>query len=261
MNLESVKLTDLVHSYPFTNCVQRRTKRKEGIKMKKQIALLAAVLVAAAGMAYAATSIQGTAHDLSGTYAGANANLGSTEICIYCHTPHNPVSAVPLWNRINPSGSAFKLYNASPTLTTAAKGASFADNSVSLFCMSCHDGVTALGNIKNPGKDAVMNRTAIIRSSQGDNLTRDLTNSHPVGFNYSLAASQDQGALNTLTVAAGKLGVSAGGSYPFFNGADGLSKGENIECASCHKVHNDEYGKFLRQSNAGSALCLACHNK
>ena len=37
---------------------------------------------------------------------------------------------------------------------------------------------------------------------------------------------------------------------------------DQLECASCHDVHNS-YGqpKLLVKSNAGSALCLTCHIK
>lgn len=34
-----------------------------------------------------------------------------------------------------------------------------------------------------------------------------------------------------------------------------------VECASCHDPHNTTNGTFLRRTNAGSGLCLTCHNK
>jgi hypothetical protein len=41
--------------------------------------------------------------------------------------------------------------------------------------------------------------------------------------------------------------------------------GPSVECASCHDPHVEAGGvagaTFLRVSNAGSAVCLACHNK
>jgi predicted CXXCH cytochrome family protein len=229
-----------------------------GGSMKKQIVLLAAVIAAAATVAFAGTSIVGTAHDLSATGANsASYALGADEICIYCHTPHNPVQAIPLWNRNNPSASLFSLYKTSPTLTSATKGSSFSANSISLFCMSCHDGVTALGNISKPSGNT-MNGTKVIEAGRGDKLGQNLTNSHPVGFNYASAASADS-TLWPIASAKVNLGTTTGGSEPFFN--DGLTFGSMMECASCHKVHNDEYGKFLRQTNAKSALCLDCHNK
>jgi len=222
--------------------------------MKKQIVLLAAAALAtAATMAFGASgSIVGTAHDLS---QGSNSK-GADEICIYCHTPHNPVQAIPLWNRVNPSGALFSLYKTSPTLTSSTKNASFSDTSVSLFCMSCHDGVTALGAIKNSMNHSMT--SGVISNTRGDRLGQNLTNSHPVGFDYNLAASADT-TLFPIGSAASNLGSTTGGSYPFFN--SDLTTGSMMECASCHKVHNDEYGKFLRKDNTGSNLCIACHNK
>jgi predicted CXXCH cytochrome family protein len=226
--------------------------------MKKQIVLLAAVaLAAAATSAFGLGSIVSTPHNLAGGYGLPAASQGADEICIYCHTPHNPVQAIPLWNRNNPSGAGFTLYKTSPTLTDATKAAKFEDTSVSLFCMSCHDGVTKLGNIKN-SMTHDMSASVVISASNGDRLGTNLSNSHPVGFNYVTAQGSDA-TLHPIDSAANSLGTVTGGSYPFFNSS--LGQGQMMECASCHKVHDNEFGKFLRKDNAGSALCLACHKK
>ena len=50
--------------------------------------------------------------------------------------------------------------------------------------------------------------------------------------------------LYTRSVAA----IDAGANQPF------------VECASCHDPHTEE-ATFLRVSNTGSAVCLACHTK
>jgi predicted CXXCH cytochrome family protein len=34
-----------------------------------------------------------------------------------------------------------------------------------------------------------------------------------------------------------------------------------MECSTCHNVHDKAIEPFLRMSNAGSAMCLRCHNK
>ncbi|MBT0665182.1 cytochrome C [Geobacter pelophilus] len=231
--------------------------------MKKHIIVLAAAALAAgATAAYGLGSIVGTAHDLSG--AGVNSSrysLGADEICIYCHTPHNPVQAIPLWNRNNPSGAGFTLYKTSPTLTAATQASAFADSSVSLFCMSCHDGVTKLGNIKNSMGHTMTTNNVAISPDRGDQLGVNLSASHPVGFDYDTAQSTDA-TLHPRAAAAVSLGTVSGGSYPFFNsGLTGGTSGTMMECASCHKVHDDEFGKFLRRDNKNSALCLACHKK
>ncbi|GAM09483.1 doubled CXXCH motif protein [Geobacter sp. OR-1] len=230
--------------------------------MKRLIALLAAVSLIAAATYAISGSIVGTPHDFSGGYGGTD--LGSDQICVYCHTPHNPVKAVPLWNRINQSHYVFEFYKTSATLTTATKASGFNSGSVSLFCMNCHDGQTALGSIKNPGVDSnnntiVMDTSTVIRSTYGDILTTDLTNSHPVGFNYASAASQDATLAAKATVES-KLKTANVGGVIFFND-DANNTGDMMECASCHKVHDNEYTKFLRISNVGSNLCFACHIK
>lgn len=79
----------------------------------------------------------------------------TTEICVFCHTPHHTNTAygvIPLWNRgvQNPfSYSAYGTTLAGTNITTVG--------STTLACLSCHDGITSFDNIVNaPGKDGVV---------------------------------------------------------------------------------------------------------
>ncbi|KAF0218766.1 MAG: hypothetical protein FD174_2549 [Geobacteraceae bacterium] len=233
----------------------------------KKIALLTAALVMTSTMAFAAAdTIVGSAHDLKGTYGGIN--QGSTELCVYCHTPHNAVKDIPLWNRKNPTATDFQLYKSSITLTDEAKLAAFGTDSVSLFCMSCHDGVTKLGAfINDPALANGTTHTAsgsALAATNYANLGTNLKNDHPVGFSYAVAVGQDSlsgtGGLRTITEVKTRFGISNSGAYaPFFAGN---GKTDTMECASCHKVHMPgTSGNFLRIENTGSNLCLACHAK
>lgn len=225
--------------------------------MKK--VLLTAALVAIASTA-SALSIVNTKHDLSTTStatftAPLTKSATTNQICIFCHTPHNPTQPVPLWNRTNPDATGWTMYN-SPTISTTAKAklatGNFDADSISLFCMSCHDGVTTMGAFSNHA-DLGADATGVIPGTSKANIGdtgKDLSNDHPVGFNYNTAATEDTG-LHTLTDAQTALGGSA-----FFG-----SSGQMIECASCHKVHDNAAPPFLRKTNAASALCLACHDK
>lgn len=222
-------------------------------------ALLTAALVAIASTA-SALSIVGTKHDLSTTStatftAPLTKSATTNQICIFCHTPHNPTQNVPLWNRTNPDATGWQMYN-SPTISTTAKAklatGNFDADSISLFCMSCHDGVTTMGAFSNHA-DLGADATGVIPGTSNANIGdagKDLRNDHPVGFNYNTAATEDTG-LHTLADAQTALGGSA-----FFG-----STGQMIECASCHKVHDNAAAPFLRKTNAASALCLACHDK
>lgn len=218
----------------------------------KRTALLTAVLVVLATAASAA-SIKNSKHDLSTGSSATIKSASTTEICVFCHTPHNPAQDVPLWNRTNPAAAGWTMY-ASPTIsataTTKLATGTFDADSISLFCMSCHDGVTALGamhNVPVTGADAL----PVLAGGNSANLGTDLSNDHPVGFNYNTAATEDPTGLVAKATANTALGGNA-----FFG-----TTGNNIECASCHKVHDPANAPFLRIANTGSALCLACHSK
>lgn len=234
--------------------------------MKKLVFAVAAVLAAAAVSYAASGTISGSAHDLTGTTY--NPTGDTDQICVFCHTPHNAERNVPLWNRVNPTAQT--LYN-SPTLSTIAQSASFKMDSISAFCMSCHDGVTKVGAIKNLPKDiaGVDDTYPDFGNTLGTNYAaigndgQSLKNDHPIGFSYAIAQTQDNyesgtGGLHTISEVKTAFGEK--GSYqPFYVSSNGS---DQMECASCHAVHQPGDSKnFLRIENGGSALCLACHNK
>lgn len=258
----------------------------------KKIVLMTAAVVALSSAAFASSpngpftnkgviGITNTKHDLATTQS-----LGTTQKCIFCHTPHNAVLNVPLWNRLA-APTTFAFYN-SPTLTATAQSASITVNSISGLCMSCHDGVSGLGNIKNTTTGAALtgDATALtntVNAALGtimagtDNKTRtgagtDLTNDHPVGFDYEQAVAQDTqyGVEGTNAAFSGlhTLADAKAAKVTFYKrlaggatGAGDTGEGTILECASCHKVHDDRIAPFLRVSNDTSQLCLACHIK
>lgn len=181
--------------------------------------------------------IAGTAHDFSG-----DAWNTTTEICIVCHTPHNAdvsVSDAPLWNHQTTS-TVFTLYSSGTMNAVAGQpGAS------SLLCLSCHDGTIALENFSGMATGTnYMTGPALVGN--------DLSNDHPISITYDAAlATADGGLFNPATQNSGLGGTIA---------ADMLISNQ-LQCASCHDVHGTAFGSLLRMSNAGSALCLTCHNK
>jgi predicted CXXCH cytochrome family protein len=117
------------------------------------IAKLAGGLVMAAASSVALASVINTPHNLSSTntsggmhVSGAN---GTTEICIFCHTPHGGNQSVnaPIWNRTVSSTSIYTRFSSLGRITFDAKEAPV--GSVSIACLSCHDGTQA--------RDAVIN--------------------------------------------------------------------------------------------------------
>jgi predicted CXXCH cytochrome family protein len=174
-----------------------------GAGSRRRIASVAAGLAIAVvgGMtgitasAQTATGIAATKHNLGSTGTGVNKFSGTAEICVFCHTPHgaDTTAAVPLWNRTL-TGTTYTTYDSLGTSTLDGKVA--AVGSVSIACLSCHDGTQAMNTVINaPGSGAAgdaawragawsgANQTAGKITSIA-NLGTDLTNDHPVGIQY-----------------------------------------------------------------------------
>jgi predicted CXXCH cytochrome family protein len=201
--------------------------------------VVAAALIALPTIAFA--QISGTAHDLSG---GA---LSGGEICNVCHTPHNAddtVSDAPLWDHEVTATASFTLY--SSTTMDATPGQ---PSGVSKLCLSCHDGTVAVDAF---GGAAGTTLIGAIGTGGGDFGT-DLSNDHPISFAYNNALYSADGELNDPDNDLSGLGGTIA--------ADMLFSGD-MECASCHDVHNSENNTaLLLIDNVGSALCLTCHDK
>ena len=195
--------------------------------MKKILAALAVAALASTASALA------PAHDLtvavaSGGYGGTNGS------CQYCHAPHLWASdatltgVAPLWNRAAPT-STF-----SPYTSTTLRG-SIVVGPNSLTCLTCHDGITALGTLLNGSlaTDPILNSVIAARV-----VGTDLSDDHPVGVGLIVQA----GAYKAPSIA--KLYTTGG---------------ENrVECASCHEPHAT-VTSLLRGPRA--ALCADCHEK
>lgn len=195
--------------------------------------LAAATLLLALTLPVSA-QIAGTAHDFSGR------GWGTDQACVFCHTPHNGTTGLsaPLWNHALSAVASYQLYTStvSPTLNAVTGQPA----GVSKLCLSCHDGTVAV--------DSFGARAGTTFVTGPANLGSDLSQDHPISFTYDAAlASADPGLKPPASAAQVVAGV------PLFAG--------KLECASCHDVHSNANAPFLRVSNAGSNLCLQCHNK
>lgn len=216
----------------------------------------ALLFAAAAPAAMAAVgTIVGSKHDFTaggGTYKGTNNS--NDQVCIYCHAPHNNKSAsgTLLWNRAL-STAVFTAYS-SPTMngTPAA-----AVGPISKVCLSCHDGTIAVDSY------GTFTGSVPISGTSTAKIGPDLSNDHPISFAYNTALATSDGALkdpSTTNVTIGTGGTNTGTI------AAKLLFSDQMECASCHDVHNTSArtaveSKLVVVTTAGSALCRSCHNK
>src|SRR3990172_4377052 len=229
--------------------------------------------------------IRNTKHNLSSIPpAGIERNIyteQTTEICIFCHTPHGAsVEAAstlraPLWNRNLSTAryilydqiwsTSFEAYEVNPPKPNAPTG-------YSRLCLSCHDGTIALGSVVNPpgsglfspsldmiyptgqspvGGAGTMPVGAGVTTGDTRVIGTNLQNDHPVSFVYDSALTArdeelvDPGpALVPPARVSDTTPISPTRRYP---GAD-LNRFDSVQCTSCHNPHAATYPKFLRAS-------------
>ena len=199
--------------------------------------LVFGVLVLTSSMAFG-QNIQGSAHDFS-----TDSWNTSGQTCIVCHTPHNAdatVTNAPLWNH-ETTTATFTTYNSATMEATTGQP----DASAKL-CLSCHDGTIAVDNFgTQSGGSHYLIGGALIGTNLGDD--------HPISFTYNSSLASSDGGLHDPSTTNSGLGGTI---------AEDMLIGGKMQCASCHDVHNGSgVAKLLRKSNAGSALCLTCHDK
>lgn len=147
----------------------------------------------------AATGIAATKHNLSSSGTGPNHTTGTDQICVFCHTPHgsDTSAAVPLWNKKLPAAGGYAVYNSVAASATSTIDGTIATNvgSVSLACLSCHDGTQAMDNALNKPGSGGYNATGsqiggtwtgadTMAGTPIPVLGTDLKNDHPIGIQY-----------------------------------------------------------------------------
>lgn len=188
----------------------------------------------------------------------------SNQVCVFCHTPHGSSGEGPLWNRMASSVTFFKHYS-SPSLAIddpAVKGISEygQPNGSSRLCLSCHDGVTALGALFSSPEPAFLPQMHFLdvkKGESGPNIHlpyQTYSSHHPVSFKY------DINVRSILT--------NAPYNRPYwFSPANGvkLDRYERMQCTTCHDPHQDKSDVpdpttpfWTGQTYA--EVCKSCHN-
>jgi hypothetical protein len=210
--------------------------------------------------------------------------------CTFCHTPHRAIQTRLLWNH--------KLSTQTYTWDTAATVGGTPMPTIdqnwtgpSKFCLSCHDGTVAIGDIAwfnkvaNPAMDNTKHDTDDYLITY--DLTGSMRGNHPVAFPYPYFNSVGS-TYNGVTTGANvvkkdfsldptqygiRLFTDPGAGGTVVAGPTAAKTG--IECTSCHGVHNEQgivwdirllRGKISGNltADAGSHdtyICLKCHTR
>ena len=198
--------------------------------MIKQLAGLMAVF----GLFIAGTAsaqILGSVHDFT-TELSPN-----TDLCAFCHTPHDSditVSEAPLWDHELTTAT----YTPYDTVTMdATMSGDSTTYGISRLCLSCHDGTVA------------------VDSYGGVTGTNLISGNWPgVGVNYVAGDLSAEHPISVPTTDPDVRDTPLNAGTQLFGG--------QVECASCHDVHDQTgLGSLLTVTNAASELCLSCHIK
>ena len=278
-----------------------RLERMGGWVAAAGFAVFAAMV---ADNALAATSIAASKHNLGTTGTGSvRVTTGTDEVCVFCHTPHggDTAKSAPLWNRGVNAPASYTLYDGlwgDRPSTFDGETATGGVGSISLLCLSCHDGATALDMLINAPGSGGYNATGASAGYTWQNVVStnlmdpariatigtDLKNDHPISVPYcggmksggapvptTIANCKDQD-FNAPATGSGLYWIETGTAngtrektdLPLYVRAfGGTTAGPwpAVECGSCHDPHNADTPTFLRIANTQSQVCLSCHVK
>lgn len=249
--------------------------------------------------AAANAGVVGSKHDFT-TGGSAQATTGVTdEVCVFCHTPHGSAQGapVPLWNKVLSTGTYIRY---SSLLLPSFDSTEAPVGSVSLACLSCHDGTQAMdvvlnapgsGNYDPAGQEVDTGAIGSMVGTPVPTLGSDLSNDHPISMQYGGGGATDGDPDGAFTgtlgdpdfVAPIKATInlnpvwwvdSVVGNANTREKTDMLLYGRDdlgavqpfVECGSCHDPHNSSTQgtgsvAFLRVANSASQVCTACHVK
>jgi predicted CXXCH cytochrome family protein len=187
-----------------------------------------------------ADSIVNSKHNLSANGPGIIKAATEQNLCVFCHTVHHANGQTPLWNH-QMSGVTNYITYTSGTL----KAVVGQPDGSSRLCLSCHDGTVALGMVSSRTNSIAMQNGTTTMPTGLNNLGTDLSGDHPISFKYDANLNKLDTQLQDPATLTGKVKLDHNGE---------------VQCASCHDPHNDQFGNFLVVDNTGSALCLTCHS-
>jgi predicted CXXCH cytochrome family protein len=179
---------------------------------------------------------------------------------VFCHTPHRSSGTGPLWNRKASAVSFFKHYSSSTLAIDNIPASQYGQpNGSSRLCLSCHDGVTALGAVFTTAGSFTVTPIDFTNSkgSTGPNVSigyETYSSHHPVSFKY------DGVVINILHNPP--YNKTEYQYIPTSNNVK-LDSQQRMQCTTCHDPHqskSDEPGTPFWAAKTYNEVCWTCHN-
>lgn len=212
--------------------------------------LVVAALLGTGAAAAQQSGVAATRHNLSVSGPGEIKSQQETQVCKFCHIPHNAVGPRPLWGH---ALSAVQQYQV-PEMrdTRGARVPAPQPDGSSRLCLSCHDGTVALGDV---GRARIpMAGADRLGPGQRGFLGTDLSGSHPISFvvpDGIPGESRVDMGLKPLGViqSSGRVRLDAEGK---------------MQCTTCHDPHSDAFYQAGRVphfwvDSTLEGVCLTCH--
>jgi hypothetical protein len=212
----------------------------------------------------ALAGIRDTKHNLSISGPGDVKAVEETQICIFCHTPHNSSPVQPLWNHEVTAVVTYINYW-SPTLQSYASEAEAPPiDGFSRLCLSCHDGTVAIGSVVSGFEEIFMVTVPGIIDESGKlvggpgYLGTDLSGGHPVSIVFDAALANKR---NSADPPLSRL------NWPINDPDVKLYQTQGrhgVQCTSCHDPHINKaaggWPPFWHKSTHDE-VCIVCHQK
>ncbi len=203
--------------------------------------------------ARAQTGIASTLHNLSVTGPGEVKSLTESQICRFCHIPHNAEVPRALWGR---SFSTAEYETAQIAGARGARVPAPQPDGSSRLCLSCHDGTIALGELAGRGKSVDMAGTQRLAPGHKGFIGTDLSGNHPISF---VVAEGDPSA----TELGSDMGLKPLSLIRESRDVRLDDEGK-MQCTTCHDPHQDRYyqegqvPRFWVRPTVGE-VCQTCH--
>lgn len=244
------------HTRPvMTSHGQRRRCPRSGPRGGPPTSLLSFLLLSLLGPPVGAQheSVVATVHNLSVSGPGELRSLTETQVCKFCHIPHNAVVPQPLW------GHALSRASYDVPRIRSREGGRIPvpqPDGSSRLCLSCHDGTVALGDVAGEPRPLLMAGAQRLSPGHRGFLGTDLSGSHPVSFvvpdgDFTSPGEERDMGLKPLAAITADRQVR-------------LDAGGKMQCTTCHDPHADRYyapghvPRFWVKPTV-TEVCRTCH--